>query len=101
MKRKLTVITCPECGREYLPEEIIVPTGFFGKPDIIQRDVNGCITNFSGSTIDPEELYCCDNCNTSFRVVAKINFETEVDERSNFNAEYKSSLQPRFNLKEF
>ena len=100
MKRKLVVITCPKCGREYLPAEIYVPDVFIGKPDIIKRDIDGTIKDFTGTSLDLDELYCCDSCNTSFKITAKVSFETCVDERTDFNSEYETLLKPRFTLKE-
>lgn len=101
MTRKLTVITCPKCGAEYLPSEIYVPNAFFGRPEIIKRDVDGHISDFIGSTLDVEESYCCDCCNTTFKVTAKISFTTQIDDKADFEHEYQSALKPRFALKEF
>lgn len=30
--KKLELIICPKCGREYLPAEIYYPNEFLGKP---------------------------------------------------------------------
>ena len=37
-RKKDIVITCPHCGREYLPAEIYVPDAFFGKPSDIEKN---------------------------------------------------------------
>lgn len=101
MKRKLIVIKCPKCGTEYVPSEIFIPNSFFGSPDIIKRDVDGSIVDISGSSMDTDEVYCCDRCNTSFKVTTKISFETEVDVKTDFSSDYQSPLDSRFKLKEF
>lgn len=101
MTRKLTVITCPKCGAEYLPSEIYIPNAFFGKPDFIKRDIDGHICDIIGSTLDTEESYCCDSCNTTFKVTAKISFSAQIDERADFDSDYETALKPRFTLKEF
>lgn len=101
MKRKLVFVKCPKCGREYLPSEIFIPKSFFGAPDFIKRDINGAIENFTGTSMDTDELYCCDNCNTSFKVTTKISFDTEINVETDFNSDYESTLKSRFTIKEF
>lgn len=101
MKRKLIVITCPKCGREYLPAEIYIPDNFFGRPEYIKRDIDGSIIDYAGTSLDTEESYICDNCKSTFKIAAKITFDTVIDNKSDFDTEYTTKLKPRFTLKEF
>ena len=87
-KEKLTVIKCPYCGWEYLPAEIFVPKGFFGKPKYVERTPRGRIIDYSGTTLDPIEYYTCDLCNTKFRIKADIRFNTSINHRTNFNEDF-------------
>ena len=86
--RKFEVIVCPKCGREYLPAELYVPNEFFGRPKDIVRDVYGTILDYEGTSVDLQETYICDKCNTNFVVRAKIGFMTEVTKLDNFDEEY-------------
>ena len=101
MKRKLIVIKCPKCGREYLPAEVFIPSSFFGKPEYIKREIDGSILDYAGTSLDTEESYICDNCKTAFTVLAKVSFDTHVNEKEDFDTEHRISLKPRFTLKEF
>lgn len=101
MSRELIVITCPKCGREYLPAEIFVPKSFIGAPDLIQRDTEGKIVEACGVDMDTDESYFCDSCGTAFLVHTDIAFTTEIDVKNDFSSDYISTLKPRFNLKEF
>ena len=101
MKRKLTVITCPKCGREYLPAEIYIPDSFFGRPEYIKREIDGSILDYAGTSLDTEERYSCDNCKTIFKINAKVSFDTVIDDKADFESEHVTSLKPRFTLKEF
>ena len=100
MSRKLAVITCPNCGREYLPAEIFVPKSFFGMPDIIRRDSEGKIIDFLGSDMDLSENYCCDGCSKPFKVDAIISFNVDKDEKNDFTAPYTKTMISRFQLTE-
>lgn len=93
--RKFETISCPHCNYEYLPAELYVPSGFFGKPNMIERDENGKIISYEGSSIDLFETYTCDKCNHTFRVIAKVGFSTEEDKLENFDEEYTTSLNSR------
>ena len=73
------VITCPRCGYQYLPAEIYVPNSFFGSPKYIKRNISGEIQSVSGKEPDYTETYKCDNCNTSFKVLANIEFDVQID----------------------
>ena len=90
--RKFETIACPSCGYEYLPAEIYIPKAYFGKPFMIERDKDGKIINYEGSSIDLFETYTCDKCNHTFRVISKIGFSTEEDKLENFDEEYSSPL---------
>ena len=76
--RKFEVIACPKCGREYLPAELYVPNAFFGRPRDIVRDVYGTILDYEGTSVDLQETYICDKCNTNF-VVAICFFEVRYE----------------------
>lgn len=86
-------IICPVCGREYLPEEIFVPS----KPSSIVRDNNGKIISYVGDSFSLEEQYCCDCCNTTFRVIGYTRFSTDVapivESKDIFNEEYTTKFQ--------
>lgn len=90
--RKFEIIECPKCGREYLPAEIFVPNAFFGRPRDIVRDVYGRILDYEGTSVDLQETYTCDKCNTNFVVRAKIGFTTEVTKLDNFDEEYVTPI---------
>lgn len=96
MKRnKLETITCPVCGREYLPAEIYLPDSFLGKPSEIELTKNGKIDTFNGLTMNLNESYICDTCGTAFAVKARVDFKTFVDESKNFTTEYVSPLHKK------
>ena len=90
--RKFETIACPNCGYEYLPAEIYIPKEDFGQPLMIERDKNGKLVNYEGSSIDVFENYICDCCNHGFRVISKIGFSTESNKLENFDEEYSSPL---------
>lgn len=94
---KLT-IKCPECGYEYLPCEIYYPQDL-GKATNIVRDMEGKIIYYDGSTIDTDAEYKCDNCNTVFKVDAKISFFTSKDAIKN-GSDYVIKLNPNKPKKE-
>lgn len=94
MKTKRTeLIICPKCHREYLPAEIFIPKAFFGKPTEIIRDVYGQILEFEGTSMDLNETYTCDTCNTTFNISAKINFQVEATPEGNMDEDYTSKLK--------
>lgn len=90
-RRKDVVITCPHCGREYLPAEIYVPNAFFGHPEDIDRNDSGKVEFYSGPGMDLTETYDCD-CGKSFRVVARVDFKSTPTEDSTFEEIYTSTL---------
>lgn len=92
-KEKFEVIVCPNCGREYLPAEIYIPQAFFGNPwDVLRDDDRIKILSVAGTKMDLDEEYTCDKCNTTFKVKAKIQFDTSVTKTSNFDEEYSTSI---------
>ncbi len=91
--RKFEVITCPTCGREYLPAEIFYPDKFMGRPEDIVRDIYGRILDYEGDPVELVESYICDHCNTEFIVKARIGFATESTKTENFDNEYSAPLQ--------
>lgn len=90
MRSKFTTITCPNCGKEYLPAEIYIPKYFLGFPHNIERDSNNKIVSYSGCGVDECETYICDNCGETFYVVAKLSFTTSLSEDIN---DYTTSLK--------
>ena len=92
MKRKFVVITCPTCGREYLPAEIFIPKAFFGKPLYIERDTEGKIIDFAGGSIDNMETFYCEKCDKPFTVNAKIAFDTKSNLSIDFDEDYTHKI---------
>lgn len=91
-KEKLNVIKCPCCGTEYLPEEIYVPTGFFGKPKDIERTYDGKIDVFAGRSLDTHETYRCDSCGNLFNIEAQIRFTTTADPVKDLSKDFISKI---------
>ena len=90
--RKFEIIECPHCKYEYLPAEIFIPKYYFGVPHSIVRDSNGKIVSYEGTSVDLLEKYTCDNCNTEFRVVSKLQLTTELTFPGSFNEDYVSKI---------
>lgn len=90
--RKLQVITCPNCGREYLPAEIFIPSQFIGQPKNIERDFSGAIVDFAGDSMNLSETYTCDGCNTLFRVFSRVSFVSSQDKLGNFDDDYVTTI---------
>ena len=69
------VISCPKCGRQYLPGEIFLPNNFLGQPEKIARDEKGNIINFEGIPMDltADRYYC--SCGQAFDVEATVTFK--------------------------
>lgn len=97
----IDVIICPNCGREYLPVEIFLPSAFFGEPDVIKRDTEGKIIDCIGKRPDLKEKYVCDTCNRPFKIKATLSFETTADEESDFNEDYIARSNVKYTLDEF
>lgn len=91
-KKTEIVITCPNCGQEYLPSEIYIPDNFFGNPESIYRDDAGLIEAYEGKPMDLEEEYVCDSCGEKFYVAATIRFKTISKQEKQFDPTYVSPL---------
>lgn len=95
MKEKLDVVTCPCCGAEYLPAEIFLPDSFLGKPNVIDKDSSGKLIYYNGSNMNLKESYTCDYCNKTFRINAKIQFNTTFNSNADFDEEYSTPLKKK------
>ena len=93
-RRKDIVITCPNCGREYLPAEIFVPSAFFGRPMDIERLTGGEIEVFDGTTMDTSEEFTCEYCGEPFVVTTDIRFKTVKKSDLAMKEEYVSKVYP-------
>ena len=84
------VIKCPNCGCEYLPAEIYLPDTFLGKPRKIDKEhITGKILDYMGSSMNLTETYTCDKCDTEFKVIANINFNTQKAEDSQYKTRFR------------
>ena len=93
-EKKQNYIKCPNCGREYLPVEIYIPDAFFGNPNDIEREYGtGKIIHYMGQNMDLVEHYTCDYCNTPFKVVAKVQFSSYVEDKYDFDKDYSVKLK--------
>ena len=90
--KKLEVIKCPHCDREYLPAEIFVPKAVFGTPKDVERDYSGKIINYFGTPMEAKESYICDGCNTKFEVTVKLSFYVLQNKLGNFDEEYTTKI---------
>jgi DNA-directed RNA polymerase subunit RPC12/RpoP len=88
------VIKCPNCGYEYLPNEIYYPQDL-GNAHNVYRDLEGKILYYDGSNIDTEAEYICDGCKCKFKVKAEVKFFTTEDKKKNVNEEYVIKLKPK------
>ena len=93
--KRLDIIICPYCNREYLPAEIFVPKAFFGKPTYVDRDYTGKIIDFYGTTLDTRESYICDGCNNTFKIFTNVKFSTAKDNKNSFEEEYTTELKKK------
>ena len=92
-KKRDNIITCPVCGREYLPAEIFVPDAFFGHPEDIDRDNSGKIEAYDGNTMDLNEEYVCDTCGAILSIETILKFKV-TEKKDNFEEVYSSPLFP-------
>ena len=88
---RTNIIKCPNCGCEYLPGEIYVGKAFIGAPINVKKDSLGRVTEVIGSDMDTVEYFCCDNCDTPFKIEATVSFETTTLSEQ----EFKEALSPR------
>ena len=84
-------IKCPNCNAEYHPAEIFFPRDFFGEPGQIIRDQNNQIVTITGTDMNLNETYRCDFCNTTFKTISKISFNTT--EQINYDKPYSSTIR--------
>lgn len=104
--KKTILIKCPCCGAEYLPGEIYLPKHFLGQPTYEERDCDHKILCAAGvgdvsAEMDLDERFVCEKCLTPFFVHANVSFTTQIDELSNPNTSYSTSIKaPIFNLQE-
>ena len=87
----MITINCPYCKKEYHPSEIFVPRAFFGKAFNINRNELNQITEFTGTDMDTNETFCCDECNKMFNISTKISFTTIINE-IDFDTEYERKI---------
>ena len=98
-KKSYKVISCPVCGREYVPSEIFVPKYFMGTIKDKMLDENGKIELFNGTDMDLEETYICDGCHNHMKIRAKVDFEVS-SVFDGFEEEYSYPLQKGIKLSE-
>lgn len=96
--QRTDLITCPHCGREYLPCEIYLPDYFLGKYTDIVRDSFGRVIYADGIKADMEEQFICDACHNKFKVYAKITFKSDAESKSTNSNVYKSKLYTKLDL---
>lgn len=84
------VIKCPNCGCEYLPAEIYLPNEFLGRPKHIDKEhMTGRILEYMGNSMNINETYICDKCDTPFKVFANVNFNTQKLNESGYKTSFK------------
>ena len=76
-------ISCPNCGAEYHPAEVFISDYITGKPKHIEKDNEGKIIDCIGLQQDLEEIYKCDKCNTTFKVIAKFDYTVKPLQKLN------------------
>lgn len=85
-------LTCPKCGKEYLPAEIFIPSYFIGRVRYIERDERNKIVSIVGDNMDLSETFICDNCSCLFHVNTEVSFTVVEDKVGNFDEEYTTKL---------
>ena len=95
MKSPFITIKCPKCGHEYLPSEIFIPNTFFGFPVHIERDEAGKIIDFIGNSMDIEDTFICDKCNSNFKIKTDIVFNTSLIDDVDFDKDYVTVLKSK------
>jgi len=97
----MRVIECPHCKRQYTIQEIYMPNYLLGYAKDIVRNSDGVIEAFDGVEQDLHEQFTCEECNTTFKVKANIEFETEIVEDESFNDDYSTTIyKDRIKLEE-
>ena len=94
-------IECPHCKRQYTIQEIYLPNYLLGKATDVVRNEDGVIETYEGTPQDVVEQFTCESCNCTFKVKAKLDFETEIVDDENFGDDYSTTIyKNRINLKE-
>lgn len=88
------IIKCPNCGYEYLPNEIFYPQDL-GDAHNVYRDLEGKILYYDGNNLDTEAEYKCDGCDCKFKVRAEVRFFTFEDKKKNFSEDYTIKLKSK------
>ena len=88
----INTITCPKCGKEYLPGEIYIPKNFLGQPNTIIRNNQGQIEDYDGIPMDLEEEFICDSCGAHFKVTASVSFKVKDLPKYDMTKNYRTSL---------
>lgn len=83
MRMKDLIIKCPHCGKHYHPAEIYIPQEFFAMP-----------------TMNIVEDYTCDSCNVTFKVCARLSFNTYISNDHDFDNDYERIVNSSFTLSE-
>ncbi len=84
---KLTIIKCPICGAEYLPEEIFYPDSVFNKNLNVVRDEEGKIVFVNEDSFCLTEEFECEHCGATFLTKGKVNFQTDLVKEEDFEEE--------------
>lgn len=96
--KKLPLITCPVCGREYMPGEIYLPKSFFGKQTEVVRNNEGKIEFFLGDDMDLWEEFVCEDCLTKMKIKANLTFEVTAI-KNDFDEEYTTEINKPAKIK--
>lgn len=91
LNKERYLVRCPVCGQEYLPAELFMPSDFLGNPKDIVKRRDGKIDFYLGEEPTLETDYICDNCGTKFKTVAKVYFESSVED--SFVKDYETKLK--------
>ena len=88
-------IECPNCKTQYYPDEIFVWSEEF------KNYTNTKTKNKLDEICDTlTEKYICDNCDTQFKITAKLCYQTSIDSKFNFTNGYQTQLKKSFILEE-
>lgn len=85
---KVKKIVCPNCGWEYLPNEIFYPDEAFGDANSIVRDEKGKIQIFEGDSLSLKEEFTCEHCGCHFETEGEINFTTHIIDEIDFDNDF-------------
>ena len=80
-QNKSSIIKCPHCNWEYLPAEVMMPSGFLGRPESVVRDALGKILYYEYPQEEPcqTEDYICDGCNKPFIIEPQVTYKTKKE----------------------